>query len=154
MRNRKLCIQSVEFLKYGRVSITNMYCRYTPLRNVSISQYYSDNFKRTYVYINLFPMFIPYYTFILPSSQFKTFFVYLLLQVLYKHKIVLFGGFYDTLREVRSVELICMELSFLMWWCDCLINIYFWILFEREWEIPENYELWILTVDNPQSDRK
>ena len=67
--------------------------------------------------------------------------------VLYKHKIVLSGGFYDTLREVRSVELICMELSFLMWWCDCLINIYFWILFEREWELLENYELWILTVE-------
>jgi len=58
--------------------MTDMYYRYTPLRNVSISQYYSDNFKRTaYMYINLFPMLIPYYTFILPSSQFKTFFVYL-----------------------------------------------------------------------------
>ncbi|KAF8703506.1 hypothetical protein HU200_032314 [Digitaria exilis] len=28
--------------------------------------------------------------------------------VLYKHKIVLFGGFYDTLREVRSILTICL----------------------------------------------
>lgn len=28
---------------------------------------------------------------------------YLLFQVLYKHKLIIFGGFYDTLREVRLV---------------------------------------------------
>jgi hypothetical protein len=28
------------------------------------------------------------------------------LQVLYKHKIILFGGFYDTLREVRLLTLL------------------------------------------------
>ena len=28
-----------------------------------------------------------------------------LLQVLYKHKIIVFGGFYDTLREVRLMHL-------------------------------------------------
>lgn len=27
-----------------------------------------------------------------------------LFQVLYKHKIIVFGGFYDTLREVRFVD--------------------------------------------------
>jgi hypothetical protein len=45
-----------------------------------------------------------------------------LLQVLYKHKIIVFGGFYDTLREVRFVDgslsiLLKISSLLLMDWC-------------------------------------
>ena len=34
-------------------------------------------------------------------------------QVLYKHKIIIFGGFYDTLREVRFVDSITHHMNYL-----------------------------------------
>jgi hypothetical protein len=44
----------------------------------------------------------------LSFSQFKPFIFSSCLQVVYKHKIVLFGVFYDSNMEVRSIKLICM----------------------------------------------
>lgn len=35
------------------------------------------------------------------------------MQVLYKHKLIVFGGFYDTLREVRWILLIASSLLLL-----------------------------------------
>lgn len=35
-------------------------------------------------------------------------------QVLYKHKIIVFGGFYDTLREVRLVDSIINHMNYLL----------------------------------------
>lgn len=42
------------------------------------------------------------FTFFFPD-KFVFIIFYLLFQVLYKHKLIIFGGFYDTLREVRLV---------------------------------------------------
>lgn len=38
------------------------------------------------------------------SFSICTTFFLIVFQVLYKHKIIVFGGFYDTLREVRLVD--------------------------------------------------
>jgi hypothetical protein len=55
---------------------------------------------------NIYVCFFPMSLIILYELSFSPFVISFYLQVLYKHKIVLFGGFYDTLREVRSVEII------------------------------------------------
>ena len=88
-----------------QVSMIDLSFRYKPLENLFIAHYHLSILRgqiQTFMFISFQcqPLIIFYG---LSFSQFKPFIISFCLQVLYKHKIVLFGGFYDTLREVRSV---------------------------------------------------
>lgn len=59
-----------------------------------------------YIHIYVYPFSFkvnPMFTVLSAVLSYLSHSMFLFLQVLYKHKIVLFGGFYDTLREVRLV---------------------------------------------------